>query len=677
MVFNDIWGTVRIEKKYENVINSKEFQDLKNKIQLGLNTNPNAIHTRYQHSIGVYNLACKLVEICKNKFSEILNITKEDEEAIKCMGLVHDIGHGPFSHVSEKFLKGTHEERSVEILLDPKSEVHKVIIETFGENILEKIVQLIQMKKRIKDKEELDDDSLLFLIVSKLLSGGIDIDRLDYIYRDSKFVLGETNDFTSILEHIDLEYIDDKLEIVFDESAEYLIANFFNKRFELYDTLYYSAQTKIIEKTLEKLLNKTKKEITWSSSETELNNFIVECLSSKDEIVRRYAEILVSKKIDNFSIKETNNIREFELFKERVFNNIPELSNYMDAIYFSQTKIDVYNKEKDKILIRKNGIISDISECSKILNSNLVKEKHVIGIDLNLLKLLLRRDNSNEKEVKNIISRIETLFNGEIEQEKKYTFIEEANVDLKEGFKLVANALGLENPEYIENHDIYYDSDDVLSIKRIAVRKRIVNGKEEWNIKRPLNDITSISKRNEITCNTKEEVLRFLEEEWEIKLKDLEEVVTLKTKRAKYKLKYKGGIYEVCFDKTIPHKDGEKYKIEYMIECELKSGKSAGLYFVNQIIKKFIFLKECNQSKKELTYEKINRIKIEKRRKKLANMKKIILNMKNEYTVSDLINKFEEYGIKDVTYYNTINLLSEYIESGMVRYYGNKFKNLY
>lgn len=105
MIVNDVWGTIKIEPKYETIIESKEFIDLKNKTQLGLNCNPNAIHTRYQHSIGTYFLACKLIDICKNKFSEILNINKEDEEAIKCMALIHDIGHGCFSHVSEKFLE--------------------------------------------------------------------------------------------------------------------------------------------------------------------------------------------------------------------------------------------------------------------------------------------------------------------------------------------------------------------------------------------------------------------------------------------------------------------------------------------------------------------------------------------------------------------------------------------
>ena len=92
-IINDIWGQIKIDGGYEKIINTKEFNEMKQKRQLGLNTSPNATHTRYQHSLGVYYLACKLIDICKTKFKNTLTITKEDEEAIKCMALVHDIGH--------------------------------------------------------------------------------------------------------------------------------------------------------------------------------------------------------------------------------------------------------------------------------------------------------------------------------------------------------------------------------------------------------------------------------------------------------------------------------------------------------------------------------------------------------------------------------------------------------
>jgi HD superfamily phosphohydrolase len=320
MVIADSWGQIRIEPKYEKIINSKEFNELKNKTQLGLNCNSNAIHTRYQHSIGTYYLACKLIEISKNKFSNILNITKEDEEAIKCMALVHDIGHGCFSHVSEKYLEGTHEKRTVSILLNKNTEINQVISNTFGEKVLQKTINLIRMKEKIKEKCSVNSDNNLMLIMAKLLSGGIDIDRIDYIFRDSKYVTGEVNDFSSILESIDLECIDDSLEVVFDESAEFTIANFFNKRFELYDCLYLDNQTKILESVFSKFLLKADTKLNWDTSEVEINNIFREALLSKNEIIKRYACLLSTRKIDdNFIVKEINDKNSYDFYKAKLY----------------------------------------------------------------------------------------------------------------------------------------------------------------------------------------------------------------------------------------------------------------------------------------------------------------------------------------------------------------------
>ena len=124
MVIKDIWGNIEIEEEYKKIIETKEFQELKNKNQLGLNTNIRATHTRYEHSIGTYHLAKRLIDICKRKFSDTLAIKKDDEDAIKLTALLHDLGHGVFSHVSEKHLEGSHEDRTIEIIQSKTSEVN-------------------------------------------------------------------------------------------------------------------------------------------------------------------------------------------------------------------------------------------------------------------------------------------------------------------------------------------------------------------------------------------------------------------------------------------------------------------------------------------------------------------------------------------------------------------------
>lgn len=599
MIIRDIWGKIEVEKDFEAIINCKEYGDLKNKTQLGLNSNANANHTRYQHSLGVFSLACKLVDICKKKFSDRLDITDTDEKAFKVMALIHDIGHGPFSHVSERYLEGSHEERTVRILNDKDSQIHKILISPpFGTDVLNKVLELLQMKEKVKNKEGLDVSNNLMLIFGKLLSGGIDIDRIDYIRRDALAVLNEDNDYSSILDSIDLEFIDDSLEVVFDERAEYGIATFFNKRFELYDTVYCSTSTRILENMFDTLLQITGFKLKWDTSEIEIKNFFRECEQSDNLIVKRYAQFLSTRSIDSSVLyKELDNSQSFEFAVERLLNVVPELKTYKEAFFLDSSLIDIYNK-KNKVYIRKGGLIRDISESSKILNSSLRKEKHIIAVDIVSLEYSLRKAGKSDEEIVSIIKKVKKALSPEIEQEKKYTF-NSSSQNPAEDFKKIISRLNLGSCKLIENIDVYYDYQNVLSSEHINLRKR--DGDEKaWTLKRPVQDSSSITKRNEKDFISKEEALAFLDCEWGIHLDDVQEELTLKTKRAKYSLECYGGVFELVFDKTVPYCDNKAYPAFYMIECELKSGNSSGLYFINQILKSFGFLDECNQSKKEI-----------------------------------------------------------------------------
>ncbi|HBA38125.1 MAG TPA: hypothetical protein DCY94_05335 [Firmicutes bacterium] len=603
MTVRDIWGKIEVERDFELILNCKEYGDLRNKTQLGLNTNANANHTRYQHSLGVYFLVCKLIDICKKKFEGRLVITEDDEKALKVMALVHDIGHGCFSHVSERTLDGTHEERTVNILKDENTEIHRVLTSPpFGQKILDKVLELIQMKEKLKNKEGLDATNNLMLIIRKLLSGGIDIDRIDYIFRDSANVLGENNDFSGILDSIDLEYVEDSLEVVFDERAEYAIANFFNKRFELYDTVYCSTPTRILESIFDKLIEMTGFELTWNTSEVEMNNFFRECENDTNEIARRYARFLSTRSIDTDIIhKEINDFSSFEFEKNKILNAVPELKSHPNCIFVDSVNINIYN-QKNKVFIKKGGLIRDIKECSRILNSDLRKEKHIFAVDLVALEHSLKRAGKTKEEIASIIKRIKKAMSPEIEQEKKYTF-NEKSTDPKTDFAEIKRCLNLGSCKLIENDDVYYDKDGVLQELHINLRRREKENETEWTLKRPVKDSSSISKRNEKNFSSKEEALAFLRSEWGLIIDDVEEEITLKTKRAKYTLECFGGVFELVFDKTVPYVDGVAYPSFYMIECELKSGNSSGLYFINQKIKSFDFIDECNQSKKEIAEE--------------------------------------------------------------------------
>lgn len=588
MKVNDIWGIIDIEDKYLNVINSKEFINMKNVTQLGLNTNPNATHTRYQHSLGVYYLACKLIASCKNKLNGIIKINKEDEESIKLMALTHDIGHGPFSHVMEEYLPGTHENNTIH-LLEGNTEIHKQIINSFGENVLDKTIKLIK-------KENIEENSLLF-IVSKLLSGGIDIDRIDYIYRDSRHILNETNDFSNLLNEISLECVNNKLEIVFNNDSIYKIVNYFNKRFELYDKIYLDKKSLILEKILGLFLKLTNTNVNWNTKESELKYLFEKYSKSKDIIISRYSKLLINRDIDNSILfKEFNNQESLILFKDKLFRKYPILKEYSDYIFISSSLINIYNKNK-KIYINKNGIIDELSNVSDMINSNLKSERYIIGIDLYVLRNIFNLD----------LNEIENYFKNEVEIEKKYIFNNNSSNPTEE-FKLIKEKLKLSNSKYLINSDIYYDNDDILKNMNINVRRREVDGKVEYTIKRIINDQSSVLKRYEINFNSLYEVILFLNKEWNINISKLQEKLKLVTKRCLYNLDIYNGKYEFVFDKTIPYIDGIKYDPDYMIECELLSGNSSGLYFINKELLEFNFIDGTNNSKKDIAFSKLHKV---------------------------------------------------------------------
>lgn len=607
MIVNDIiWGKIEIEPEYLAIIKSKEFNDTKNKSQLGLNVSPNATHARYHHLLGTYHVSSKLIDICKKNFSKVLNITASDEKAIKCMALVHDIGHACFSHSSEHYLDGSHEENTVKILLDSESEIHQAIVSSLGEEVLEKVVDLIEMKAKIKGRIAIDNTNNLMLVIGKLLSGGIDVDRIDYIARDSKYLTGSNNDFSDILEGIGISYIGDSLEIVFDENVEYKVANFFNKRFELYDCNYFGAFTRLIETIYGRFIELSGINLTWDTTEIEMRENFRKYLNCDNEVLQRYAYLLHYRVIDSsIIVREINDKAKFDFFQSKVHNAVPELANYPECIYTSDSFISTYSK-KNKIYINKGGIIQDISDSSKILNSELTKGKYAMGIDVLLLKRLLVRDNVPQDKIDSIIKKVQKAMSNEIEQEKKYTF-NNLSTDPKTDFKRIRDGLGLIKPKFVTNYDTYYeDSEGILKKLKINIRKRVKeNGEYEWTVKRPVKDQTSISKRDEKDFTSLEEAISFLRIEWNIVISDLKEECTAKTLRAKYKLEYCGGVFEVAFDKTTPIYGTSSYIPNYMIECELKSGDSSGLYFLNEYLKKYEFLEECNLSKKEIAVNTI------------------------------------------------------------------------
>jgi HD superfamily phosphohydrolase len=150
------------------LVGSVEFQRLRRIRQLGMASlaYPGADHSRYSHSLGVMETTRRMLAQLKRDFA----ISEEDEKTCVVAALLHDLGHGPFSHVFERVTGIHHERLSHRVILDAHSEVHRILIK-HDKLLPERIVDLLSGKTKT--------------VFADLLSSQLDADRLDYLLRDN------------------------------------------------------------------------------------------------------------------------------------------------------------------------------------------------------------------------------------------------------------------------------------------------------------------------------------------------------------------------------------------------------------------------------------------------------------------------------------------------------------
>ena len=181
VIRDPIHGLIELSRKEISVINTKVFQRLRRIRQLAMAflLYPGALHTRFDHSIGVMHIAQRICERLKQR-GEILD---EDIERVRLAALLHDIGHGPFSHVSEHLLEqfATEEARNV----SPRKKIHEHI--TVG------VLKYDSEIRTVLTPEE--RDSVIEMIERQptrdfrrdIISSDLDADKMDYLLRDSYF----------------------------------------------------------------------------------------------------------------------------------------------------------------------------------------------------------------------------------------------------------------------------------------------------------------------------------------------------------------------------------------------------------------------------------------------------------------------------------------------------------
>ncbi|XP_059643072.1 uncharacterized protein LOC132284945 isoform X2 [Cornus florida] len=258
-VHDNVHGNIYLDPLFLKFIDTEEFQRLRDLKQLGLAhmVYPGAVHSRFEHSLGVYWLAGEAVHKIKSHQGYELDIDRFDVQTVKLAGLLHDVGHGPFSHLFERgFLprvlngsKWSHEQMSVK-MIDHIVDNHHIEIDS---ETIKRVKEMILASSEFTLPKSTREKQFLYDIVANGRNE-IDVDKFDYIVRDCRACgLGCNFQFQRLMETMrvlgdeicyrakDCQY---PLEITHHNLT---IHKLFATRADLYRTVYTHAKVKAIE----------------------------------------------------------------------------------------------------------------------------------------------------------------------------------------------------------------------------------------------------------------------------------------------------------------------------------------------------------------------------------------------------------------------------------------------
>jgi uncharacterized protein len=223
-----------------DLIGTKEFQRLRRIKQLGTTylTFHGAEHSRFSHSLGVYEIIRRIVD---DVFEGRPQWSHDERLLTLCAALLHDLGHGPFSHSFEKVFQLDHEQFTQAIILGD-TEVHAVL-HRVDADFPKKVAEVIA--KTYKNK----------LVVS-LISSQIDADRMDYLQRDAYFTGVSYG-------HFDMERIlrvmrPREEQVVIKKSGMHAVEDYIMSRYQMYWQVYFHPVTRSAEVILTKILHRAK-----------------------------------------------------------------------------------------------------------------------------------------------------------------------------------------------------------------------------------------------------------------------------------------------------------------------------------------------------------------------------------------------------------------------------------
>ena len=361
-----------------NCLDSKEFQRLRRIRQLGgdFQVYPTAEHSRFSHSLGVYEIVRRMVTEVK---SLCVELTEYEKVCVMLAGLLHDVGHGPFSHAFEHITNHSHEEYTAKIILG-NTELN-AILRGVSEKLPLDIVSIIQHTH--------END-----ILNQIVSGQLDADRMDYLLRDSYFTATSYGQF-------DLERIlrtmrvrktaEGRKVIVVKYTGIHSVEDYIMARYQMYWQVYYHPVARSYEAVFIQLFNRLKDIFKVDKDYFEDMKVLIPFLEKSEVSVDEYFKLdensllyccaLIQDKEDKIAADLAKRLQNRRLFEYVDYNeenlaqikNMLKENNFDERYYLKIENIEasVYSPYKGrKILIEKlNGDIVALEKASTIVES--------------------------------------------------------------------------------------------------------------------------------------------------------------------------------------------------------------------------------------------------------------------------------------------------------------------
>lgn len=554
-VCDPIHGTYKVSKPYVTIVETKEMQRLKEITQTGFSfyDYPNMEYEdRLSHSLGAYHIMEKILDKLETLFvNTSISISKDDREIALCAILLHDIGHGPFSHSFETISNYSHEKRTTDILLG-ETDVNKVLVKQFGVKKTRKIASFIAEIDESEKKDEEYEDTAFSRLIKSLISHQIDADRLDYLVRDAYYAGIESSiNVEKIINAISIAMnVKGEYEVIMDKRNLTLIETPLIERFQHYRDIYFTPGSVIGDNIFKSLVREMKEnpeqelmsllpnefnELIYNSQNLNLDTFLL--LTDKKvydslNIISKFSKSPLIRHLAMGSVTTNGFIIFEDIFaKDKVIDLISSITNVpkenfktSSSIYEIYAKTKFYKKDEG-FKIRSHQNIVDLTDVTNLVNARDYVEMKCTAFNPELFYFEngLSKIFKNKNNFKSIVSqKVKELHVKEEEFELKYLIKgeQDSRIALNKAKNvltiLLENGFNSNSSKSIDNYDLYFDTKELElykhgKIARIREKKDNLIG----TYKEPLEDGNIYTSRKEIEVELSSYLLDELERELE------------------------------------------------------------------------------------------------------------------------------------------------------------------